>query len=308
MAKILVPSGMGDIYWILTKMESFKEVEKLDRLDFYIYDTGDGLGRSVEFVKRFKIADSVQFTPSNIKRITHNLDFMKEQFHGDYRYAILKPFYEYDYLIWFNNLMVRGIPLDIAFPQYKVNWYPEMFFSGKEDSYGKRAKREIGDYVIVYFTSRGHYASWFEHVSMEQWYNILLRIHKKTGCKMVLTGKHWDTNDHDKLKSFDVDEIFYDLTDKTSVDQLFGLIKNARAYIGFQAGNAMMSVIFHIPTFVIYNRYNHFNSQVVKGVGQIHKDFYSYSLPPDTLYKYQFPIFVDENFSESAIIDHPVFS
>ncbi len=309
MATILIPPGMGDSYWSLTVLESLKKVEKLDSLDVYIYDIGDGLSRAIDYVRRHPFLDSVQYTDSSVYRMKHEDYFMKEQLSGDLRFSIIKDFKGFDYLVWFNGLMDRAVPVIEVFPEYKVNWYPRMTSSKKEDDYGKWARDKLGDYILASFTTRGHYAHWANVVSLKKWYGILLEIHRKTGCKIILTGRGWDIKDHKTMESYDKDKIFYNLTSQTSVDQLFGLIKNARAYIGYQMGNTMMSVLFHKQTFVIYNRYEHYPKDTAKVLNhQFHPDFYFRTLPPDTLNVYQTPIFIDENFNPDQIINHEVFS
>lgn len=308
MATILVPPGIGDLYWVLTKLESFKKVEGLDSLDLRIFDSGDGSARSLDYAKRHLFLDSVEYTSSDIQLMLYDDPHMKEQFFGDYNTAVIKDFRGFNYLFWLNACMIRGIDLYTVRPEYEVNWYPEMSISHVENEYGRWAKREFGDYILAWFTTRGHYAHWSKLVTFDQWRNMLLEIHKKTGYKILLTGMPWDREDNKNLKGSGNDSIFIDLTGGTTTDQLFGLIKNAKASIGHQAGNMMMSVIFHKPTFIIYNRYQHYPPSATKYWGQFHPDFYKYTLPPNTLNKFQFPIFIDQGCDFKTIINHKVFN
>ncbi len=300
MATILLPEGLGDIYWALTILESFKRVEKLGRLDIVIFGPDLASRRSLDYVKRFEMVDSVCYSD-----LSYHLDMEGEdrwnQFHGDYRKAIIKDYGGFDYFIFPNGLMFRGISMEKAFPEYEVDWYPKMRRSLEEEEYGRKAKEKFGDYILVFFSNSGDYKHWEDLFSVSQWYDLLLKIKEKTGCELLLTGREWDFSGQADIRAIDKDNILKDITGETSVNQLLGLIKNAKAFIGVKAGNTMISVILHTPTFMFYNKKEFAMPGRIEG--QIHPNFHKISLPPDTRGKYHFPIFVDD-YKENDILDN----
>ncbi len=299
MATILVPEGLGDIYWALTILESFKKTEKLDKLDLVIFGPDLNTRRSLDYVKRFKIVDSVCY--SNLSyHINMEGQDRWDQFHGDCRKAIIKDYDGFDYFIFPNSLMFRGISMEKAFPEYKVDWYPKMRQSFEEKEYGSQMKKKFGDYILVFFSNSGDYKHWGDLFSVSQWYDLLIKIKEMTGCQLLLTGREWDFSGQADLRSVDKYNILKDITGETSVNQLLGLIKNAKAFIGMKAGNTMLSVIEHTPTFMFYNKKEFAMPGRIEG--QIHPDFHKISLPPDTRGKWHFPIFVDD-YREDDILD-----
>ena len=58
--KILLPPGIGDIYWVLTKLESFLEINNIDLPDIYIQEQGVK-NRGLAFIEKFPFLNSKQY-------------------------------------------------------------------------------------------------------------------------------------------------------------------------------------------------------------------------------------------------------
>lgn len=300
MTTILVPPGIGDVYWILTMLKSFREKNNLDSIHIYVYNPDPAFARSVDYITRHSFVDSAQYADPNL-RIEATGKVRTAQFHGDIRAAITPNFMGFDYFISMQALFFRGELVGDVFPEYEIDWYPEMVPSKLEDDFKIMAQNNYGDYFLIHITSRGHYAHWLKYISRQKWYDLFLKIYETKGWRPVLTGKGWSVEDNDAMKALDSSDIFIDLTNQTNLTEFFGLIKGTKTFIGFQQGDLMMAALWGIPTFMIYHKESYFPG--IPWEGQISSSFYKISLPPDTLDVTQFPIFVDEGFEENYIFD-----
>jgi SAM-dependent methyltransferase len=268
---ILLPPGIGDIYWCITKLESFLESIQEDVLDVYVSSITKGRDRSSAFIKKFPFLHMKGY-------LQHSLD---ERAFGLAYHCSGKNWFKNvcgrDYFCAYNGSLEHGMKLD-EIKDYKTNWDLKMFSSLDEQRYGKKLKAGIGGYVIAYFVDHGMYERWINEYSYVEIARTLLKIYEKTGKKIVLLGAKWDHSELYKIISETLsDEILINLTGETSLDEAFSVLKFADAQVAFPSGLSMMGVHFGIPTVMIWNRF-------------FRKEFWQNACKPDAYENWYFPM------------------
>lgn len=277
MATFLVPPGMGDIYWSLTKIKGIAEKDNIDKIDIVIFH--DASRRSEAFPGRFTMVNSSRMGNANE---TRGKKKKNEPLHHDF-----------DYLVWYNNVLEEGKYLDTdIFPDINTDWYPEMNHSCVEEAFGIDMKEQYQDYVVMFYVEPNRmYKLWREYVDYPTIYSLCKKIKHYFGYNILIMGMEWDRKSFNALKSLDTDNIIIDMLGKTNVDKLFGLLKNAKAIIGDSAGNVMMGNYFKIPTFMFWSDDKFTN-----------KNFFLNTAPPDSLGKWYYPICVKQ-YKEDEILN-----
>jgi hypothetical protein len=69
---------------------------------------------------------------------------------------------------------------------------------------------------------------------------------------LILTGSRWDEPLNDWLSS-NCGSYLEDLTGKTTLSELIGLIRGAGAFAGWPGGNTMISTHFGINTYILWS-------------------------------------------------------
>lgn len=276
--KILVLPGMGDIYWVLVKLEDFLKKNKIETPQVYIWNL-DGRPRSKDFLDRFPFLKSAGYWNHEPNNKEHKTLYNTYNVFGEW---LVKDFSGFDYYISMNGMLTDGYDMDKKLKQYESNWYPTMFKSIEEINFGKAFKKKHGNYVVAFFSQLGMFENWLKKMPIHTIYEMLKKIVDSTGTKMVLTGCYWDKPFSDQLLKLDQDDIFIDMVDKTGIDELYGVMRNSKGMIGWCGGNSIMSTVFKKPTIMFWSK------------GQFPKDFRKVCCPPDSLGKWYHPFNVED--------------
>lgn len=258
---VLVPPGVGDIYWVMLKLEAFCRREGLSLPDVFISSPDGGRDRSIEYVQRVPFVHAAGYTPHSTKSEVFKDAYM----HG--KSSIFKDVCGKDFFIAYNGVMRFGASLDKV-DDLETDWFFPMFRSLKEEQYGRRAREQYGDYVVAYFVPHGTYKRWLDEFNLNSTADALHQIAAETGKKILLVGAKWDMNALEtELMSRDTKNDFVNLVGQTSLEEVFGLMRYADGVIGYPSGITIMSTVFRTPTLMLWNSY-------------YHPSFWWYSCPP----------------------------
>jgi len=267
---ILVPPGIGDSYWSIVKLESFLKWKKLPLPDITVVcpksKKHNGHQRAFPFLEMFPFLNPSWETVDS--REKKSMAIWKEAYAQEGR-TIFEQVLGYDYFISYNGHLRVGKELDLIDPHLECNWQPKMFVSLEQSQFQESCSQRFGKYIVFYFIFQGTYQYWTNEFPIHYAAEYINKTIKETGYKAVFTGGKWDAEDQslNRLKALVPGHI--DLVGKTSVAQLFGLVKGSQAVVGYPSGLTIMSAVLGAKTLCIWNDY--YNQQ-----------FFWYAMPPVT--------------------------
>lgn len=262
--KILVPPGIGDIYWSMVKIRSFCEKNKLGLPDVYISSFDKSKDRSIDYVRSIPFVNAAGY----VYHTNGNASWKKiwaEAYHHCGK-TIFENVEGCDYFIAYNGILRHGKSIADCDTQYDCEWHPPMFYDKAQEAYGKNLIKKYGEYFVGYFVPHGMYKKWLSEFPNKSINECLSTVNEITNNPILLTGAGWDK---DKMK-LQAPGIVHDLIGETTFPQLQSLLKNASGTIGFPSGLTFMSVLMGTPTFCFWN--NYFPN----------KNFWWECVPPDT--------------------------
>lgn len=262
--RILVPSGIGDAYWVMVKLPGFlRERGIVVEPTIVVQDSG-GPKRTQPYIKTLPMVHD-----GGYKWMPTGTPIFHEAYMRDARTVFQQPFADVDWFIAYNGVMRAGKSLDAVDPQYAPEWRPRMFVSKEARAFKERLAKD-GPYCLVYFAEAGMYRRWLSQFRPEDIVATLKKIQNTFGVRIVFIGADWDRG----LVGQDVarqNPEWEDLIGLTSFDQMLGAIDGAWGVFGFPAGNTILAAVRNVPTVLVWNNY------FVPG-------FWTNSCPPDAPY------------------------
>lgn len=270
---IAMPPGVGDLHWIMTKMESFKKKNKIDKIKVLL--NLDWLTQmnfhhySIDYLKLIPFIDSAES--------------VKKPFPFEYALAggsgfpLLRNIDGCDYIIEFNSLLESGVKLKDILPEYDTNFDYPIEKPPEAEEFAKAVKQTVGDKLVLLFTAAlGGNRVWARNLwTVDDWMILARKIYKKTNYRPVLIGAKWDHDYAQVLTKIDTDKIILNMTGKTSLPQLLALLREADLLICFQCGVGMMAVQFRTPTVAFWPIKSRANPH-----GQLKRVFMRSWIPP----------------------------
>lgn len=267
-----MPPGVGDLHWIMTKMESFKKENDIEKIKIIMNLPGtaeDYYSYSIEYFDLLPFIDSAE-------QHMDILDF-EYQITGGSGIPLFKDRNGCDYLIEFNSYLEKGVLLKDILPEYETNYDYPIEKPAEAKEYAKKLKAEIGEKLVLFFTSslRGNEAWPKELWTIENWMTVIRKIYHRTGCKLVLLGAKWDADYAEELHKIDTENMIHSMIGKTTLAQLFAILREADLLITWQCGVGIMATQFRIPVASFWPIKNKANPR-----GQFERAFMRSWLPP----------------------------
>lgn len=246
-ARILVPPGIGDGYWVAAKLRGFIEAHGLGLPEVWVHDPG-GPKRSGDFWA------TVPFV-----RFGGYAQEPKPGAWGEYtRRAYATSDYpvqrnlpgDFDWFISFNGSMDHGRSLDQAMPG-PTEWYPPLYRSKDQDAALEGYRARWGDYVVVAFWDQGFYTKWLEEFPEPKILRALRRL-ADWGLTVVIAGAAWDKGGI-TARLARGDQRFVSLVGETSFLQLAALLEGSAGVFGHPAGSTLLGPYFRRPTLLLWH-------------------------------------------------------
>jgi len=252
---ILLPPGLGDSFWSVTKLQAFLEREKLGLPDVFIASPRDkahnGHKRSFPFLEMFpflNVTGEVKHANGPHKEI------WREAYAREGR-TIFKDILGCDFFISYNGHLRIGKRMEDIDQDLATNWRPPMFISLEQENFKRECQEIYGKYIVVYWPLFGTYSYWSRQFEIPRIAEYLNLLHQKTGCTIVFTGAKWDSEDIGLQKVMRQTTEYVDLTGKTTIQKLFGLMRGAEMVIGYPSGLTISAACFNLKTLIIWNDY-----------------------------------------------------
>jgi hypothetical protein len=273
--KILTIPGIGDIHWVMLKLESFIEKNCPNEVpEIYVWNF-DKRPRSEDFVKRIPFVKFGGYFDLEINSLTTSQKniFNSSYISGD-RGSEFKDFLKFDAYLCVNGQLRAGHSMKDILPKYKTNWDYKIDLSGTEP--------KIKDpYIIFYFSDHGMFTSWVSHLTEDKIKSFLKSIKDH---RLILTGSVWDSRFNKKLEDVGIENWCGD----TSLDDLISLIRGAKAFVGWCGGNTIISQHLNTPTLMLWSKYfreKNFQTNWVKPekIGTVYRNLNVEKLSTDVL-------------------------
>lgn len=265
-ARILVPPGIGDGYWVLTKLRGFIEARGLELPEVWVHD-GGGPRRSgdfwaaVPFVRFGGYAQEPK--PGAWTEVSRRAYLL-----ADYPVQRNVPG-GFDWFLSFNGCVDHGRSLDEAMPG-PTEWYPPLFKTKDREAATASYRERWGSYVVVAFWDHSFYLKWLAEFSEAQIVSTLRRLADR-GLTVVVSGAEWDKAGI-ATRLAGADRRFVNLVGQTSFTELAALLEGAAGVFGHPAGSTLLGPFFRRPTLLLWHE--HFPRAMWRNV-----------VPPDAAYQ-----------------------
>lgn len=270
--RILTICGIGDIHWVMLKMQSFIEKNCKGVIPEVTVWNFDGRPRADGFVSRIPF---VKFAGYDNQPMGNSQKRLFHQMYMDGSKDIVAGFKGYDYFICVNGGLRIGHSMANIMPEYSTNWNYKINIDDCTSPYSE-------PYIIFYFSNHGMFNDWVSKMTPEKIRSFMQQI---KGYKLILTGSSWDEPFNQELE----DNGVINLCGKTDLTQLFGLIKGASAFVGWCGGNTIVSQHLNTPTLMLWSNYFP------------HRAFQTNWVDPDRLGKVYIPMDVETATNDSLM-------
>jgi hypothetical protein len=183
----LLPPGVGDVYWPLTKLPAFLEREGISApVNVYVAapraKTFNSHARAYPFLKMFPFIKCTEEVCFN-----HRDPVWKEAYLEQKR-SIFKDVLGCDYFLSWNGHQRSGKKLEDVDPDLVPNWNLPRFISLKEDQYKEDAVKKYGRYVVFYWVFAGTNGQILKRFNHSELAEMMTRICKETNSTPVIVG------------------------------------------------------------------------------------------------------------------------
>ncbi len=240
--KLLLPPGIGDVHWCMLKMQALaREMAGGDLPEVWLSSAKDGKDRAGDYVKKLPfVTFGGYFDMRQHRKEMHRV-------FGDGQ--VIREFRGFDVFYAYNRAVEDGTPHEEWWPGAECEAdfnYPMRVSVEEEDT--RRRNEADGPYILVSFYKHGWYREW----SMARDPATVVRAIKEA-CpehRIIITGAQWDLPVASALARETGASC---MAGETSIDELFGMIRGASAFVGHAAGNAMMAVHLRTPTVMLWS-------------------------------------------------------
>lgn len=252
---ILLPPGLGDSFWSVTKLQAFIAKKRIGIPDIFIASPKDkkhdGHKRSFPFLEMFPF---IHVTGEIRHANGPNKAIWREAYAQTGR-TVFNGVLGCDYFISYNGHLRVGKKMEDVDPDLATNWRPPMFKSLEQENFQRECQGNYGKYIVVYWPLFGTYIHWTRQFPVPRIAEYLNKLHQETGCTIVFTGAKWDAEDQNLKRVMQQTTSYIDLTGKTTMQKLFGLLHGAEMVIGYPSGLTITAACFNIKTLIIWNDY-----------------------------------------------------
>jgi len=229
-----VPAGLGDVHWILTKLQSLKNSRRPCKLHLIINDhpprRAGALVASVPFVDSYEYR-TWRSHPYVQASVEYNRDGI-------------------DFLLFFNHPLERGERLENILPQYETNWsYPSFPVSPLPVS----PPPKVLFYMSCWYTNEiWNDGSW----AIEDWVNLSRQLSLLYGSRPVVVGTKLPYHGRDDmdfyLQAYHRGLQADSMIGQTTSAQLLSLLKSCSLVVAVSSGIGMLAVHYRKDTVMLW--------------------------------------------------------
>lgn len=255
--RILIPGGIGDAYWVMVKLESFMRREGIvgKPTVLVLAETrswDESRVRSLPFLEMvpfIRTSDPgwVPVDPVDPRpRELHDIYVECREKQGRTCYP---GFMGYEYFLSYNGIINSGNWLEDA-DELECNWYLPLIVSDEQERFRARCIGKYGRYMALYFSNFTE--EMLTKFSVGKITRAINRFVDRSGLTPVFIGAEWDLNWTYLKEIIGAVANAVNLVGRTSLEQVFGLIKGAELVSGYHSGLTNMAIMFRKPTSLIW--------------------------------------------------------
>lgn len=235
---ISVPSGIGDLSWMYSKL---KHVEPLKWL------VSEGWpARSVPFLKLLPNVKASDYGPFNYHDI---ISFEQSQMIPiSPSWEMLKTYQGDNIFLEANRHLELGKPLADWLPDLPTDYHYRIEIPEEEVRRADRLlldlERPIWGVSAASYRGSEAWKTW----GVQPWLQFLRMWKEFAGGTILLLGGHWD----DLTFALACDGGYADLVGKTSVPMALSIVRDIEGYIGFSSGLGIVRTVFNKPTLMMW--------------------------------------------------------
>lgn len=260
--RILLPGGIGDVYWSLVKFQAF--CKRKDITDPYVAfittkpaeQYAGSEFRALDFLRmvpfvRIDEPYSVDARPTPTPPWLNNL--YREMWHGTR--TSCPGFMGYDDFLVYNSAITNGRLLEEV-DDLECDWYFPLVVSMEQEDFRASCQRKYGKYAVYLwsFCGGGYSEYHVEEFSIAAIAESIRRFTELSKLTPVFVGSWWDVN-HGNTYLRDIIAATpnsVNLVGKTTVDQLFGVIRGSELVVGCHCGPTILATVFHKKTIILW--------------------------------------------------------
>lgn len=227
MIQVGVPPGVGDVYWVLTKLKAYKAANGGRPVRLLVQACG-ALDRAGQWREMVDFVDDLRFYPFKPDRAALET--------GLGRLPTGAP------ILWPNAVVDKGQPL--------ASWLPELALDLSFPV--KTTPFPGGSRTVLYVSSDGINRAWMSHLPAGYWYDVVAELNKAVG-RVTIIGAKWDAPFFERWlreapRPLDVEN----LVQGTTLMQVADILKAARFFVGVISGLTILANHLRTPCTAIY--------------------------------------------------------
>jgi FkbM family methyltransferase len=240
--RVAVPSGIGDVTWVLTKLPALLAKEHAEKAD--IDCCHSDYPRCAEFLSRFDFIRHAGYCEFDC--VERDNPVLPD---GCFNYAPSQPHWHdrYDWFLQANGHLEHGRPLEDWLPELTIDWdiARRFHFPPEDEAAARQFSAETGPFVLCFAASTpantiaGHNrgplwtpGDWAE----------LCRHFLRNGIRPVFVGANWDRDYYRHHLAGYLPAGVCECIDQWPIGETFSAIRLARGLVSYQSGLGIFGV------------------------------------------------------------------
>lgn len=248
--RILVPPGIGDVYWVLVKLKSFIETNNLYPPELTIVSYPDDMNAHLRSIPFLEMVDGISIgEPKSIANASGLDDLWNEAYYGPGR-SIFHGTMGYDFFIAYNGCINSGWMLEDA-DGYACDWTGPLRNIQIESPMCGIPSAKI---LLCFFPFVGTYLSHERDFPVHMIAESINRIALLYDLTPVFIGGKTEQV-HDVLRDGLVRAVpgSIDLVGGTLLAETFGLLRDCRMIFGYHSGIPNLGVAMKKPAVLLWD-------------------------------------------------------
>lgn len=235
---IVMPGGVGDMHWVMVKLESWKKFNGIQHLDVAIFkDMRHNSAR--QFLEMISFVDSV----SLIEKPAHFF-FDRNPLHTDPPHASLS--------IEFNSCLESGQRIEAILPGLDTDFDYDLTIPEKGEAFASEISRSIGGHPALLYVSCDAMNTAWPSMKPTEWAKILNGLGDITGVETCVIGSEWDRDFSEKVMRHAEKSAYINLIGKTDITVVLALIRQAPVIVGFPSGLPVIATKLGTPSIMFW--------------------------------------------------------